>query len=145
MVVGVFHCGLGGCKMNSKDMTHSEFVEAYKVGQIAVRVNRNLAVKVMNSPYIHMPKRFKVAHDFWTWIFLLSIPVAIAVGILVTWWVGLIIFIICLPLSRTIQNSATKFVLEHALKNSEFFEKAIDMGLLIIEEKNHNPSSPIAP
>jgi hypothetical protein len=144
MVVGVFCFVWYRCKIDSKDMTHSEFVEAYKAGQVAVRVNRNLAVKVMNSPSIHMPKRFKVAHDFWTWIFLLSIPVAIAVGILVTWWVGLIIFIICLPLSRAIQNSATKFVLEHALENSEFFEKAVDMGLLIIEEKNHNTSSPIA-
>jgi hypothetical protein len=70
-------------------MTHSEFVEAWKSRRVSVRVNKELALKVMSSP--DMPKRYKVAHNFWAWIWLLAIPVAIILGIFVKWWAGLIV------------------------------------------------------
>jgi len=109
-------------------MMHGEFVKAYKSGQITVAVNRRLALRSMKSPYV--AKRYKVAHLFWTWIWFLSIPAGIVIMILVKWWIGLIVLVAGFFLPRAIQESSTGFVLEQALEDEEFYQFAIDAGLL---------------
>ena len=51
-------------------MTHSEFVEAYRSKGVEVRVDKQMALRVMESR--DMPGRFRAAHLFWSWIWLLS-------------------------------------------------------------------------
>jgi len=111
-------------------MIHDEFVNAYKSGQITVAVNRRFALRSMSSPYV--AKRYKTAHLFWTWIWFLSIPTGIVLIIFVKWWIGLIVLIIGFLLPRAIQESSTGFVLEQALEDKEFYQFAIDEGLLVI-------------
>jgi uncharacterized membrane protein YdbT with pleckstrin-like domain len=113
-------------------VTHSEFVEAWKSRRIAVRVNKELALRVMSSP--DMPRRYRAAHHFWAWIWLFSIPLAIALGIFVKWWVGLIVLIVGFLLPRAIKKSAMEFVIEHSVEDGEFYDKAINSGLLIVDE-----------
>lgn len=114
-------------------MTHSEFVEAWESRQIELMVDKQLALQVMQST--DMPRRFRAAHLFWSWIWLLSIPLAIVLGIFVQWWVGLIILVIGFLLPRAIKHSAMEFVIEHAIEDEEFYNKAINWKLLVINEK----------
>jgi len=113
-------------------VTHSEFVEAWKFRRITVSVNKEFALRVMSSP--DMPRRYRTAHFFWSWIWLLSFPLAIILGIFVKWWAGLIVLIVGLLLPRAIKHSATDFVLEHCVEDAEFYDKAINSGLLIVNE-----------
>lgn len=114
-------------------MTHIEFVEAWKSRQIAVMVDKQLAMQVMEST--DMPGRFRAAHLFWSWIWLLSIPVAIVLGIFAQWWVGLIVLVLGFLLPRAIKHSAMEFVIEHAIEDEEFYDEAINSKLLVIDEK----------
>jgi hypothetical protein len=46
-------------------MTHSEFVAAFRAKQITVRANMSLALQIINGN--HMPMHYRAAHIFWTW------------------------------------------------------------------------------
>jgi hypothetical protein len=114
-------------------MTHSEFVKAWKSRQIEVMVDKQLAMRVMESA--DMPGRYRAAHLLWSWIWLLSIPVAIVLWIFVRWWVGIIMLAVGLLLPRAIKKSTQQFAIDRAIEDEEFYDKAISSKLLIINEK----------
>lgn len=119
-------------------MTHSEFVEAYRSKGVEVRVDKQMALRVMESQ--DMPGRFRAAHLFWSWIWLLSFPLAIVLGIFVQWWVGLIVLVVALLLPRSIKHSAIDFVLEQCVENEAFYDKAVSSGLLRLSIKRSQAS-----
>lgn len=120
-------------------MTHSDFVDAYNAGSLKVHVDRSLALHLMNTPM--MPRRYRAAHLFWTWVWFLSFPAAIALLIWYRWWVGLLLFFVALfPLRNAIGRSACRFVLDTALENEEFFLSAGQVRALIVEEKSDSHS-----
>lgn len=113
-------------------MTHSDFVTRYKTGSLKVRVDRGLALRMMNSPM--MPGRYRAAHLFWTWVWFLSFPAAIALFIWHRWWSGLLVLLVALfPVRTAIGRSACEFVLELALESEEFFLAATEARALVIE------------
>ena len=111
-------------------MTYDEFVKAYKSGRITVAVNRSLALRSMESPYV--AKRYKVAHHFWTWVWFLSIPTGIILWIFIKWWIGLAVIVVGFLLPRAIKQTDMEFVLEQALEDEVFYDYAIKAGLLKI-------------
>jgi len=114
-------------------MTHDEFIKAYKNQTIIVKVHKNMAMRLMDYPGIKKTNR--AAHLFWTWVWFLSIPAAIACFIFFRWWVGLIVLLVGFALPRAIKDSATEFVIEQALEDERFYNLAVELKALLIEEK----------
>ncbi len=115
-------------------MTHQEFIRVYKSGQITVGVNRSLSLRLMRTPFI--PKRYRAAYLFWSWIMMLSFPAGIIVVILVKWWAGVMLIVFGLALFFPIRKSACEFVLEHALEDEEFYKWAVESDVLNIASVN---------
>ncbi len=84
-----------------------------------------------------IPKRYRLAHLFWTWIAFLLIPVGIALIFLITWWVGVIALVLVPLLFSSARKSACEFVIEHALDNEDFYNKAVKSGTLTITDVNN--------
>jgi hypothetical protein len=117
-------------QIGEANVTYEEVVAAHKAGKVSIMVNRSAAVRSMDGPI--MPKRYRIAHHFWAWIAILLIPTAILLGIFVQWWVGVITFIVALIMFPSIQKAAADNVAEYALENKEFFELAVQHGLIVV-------------
>ena len=109
-------------------MTHNEFVQGYRSGQLAAHVNKTMAMQLMNTTAV--AKRYRAAHLFWSWVWFLSIPAAIACFIWTKWWIGIIVLVVGFMLPRAIKESAYQFVLEQALEDEQFFKLAIEAEAL---------------
>lgn len=115
-------------------MEHSEFIEAWNQGKLDVDVDRSKALKIANSRML--PKRYRAAHIFWSWMWMLSIPAAIAVMFLYKWWVGLLILILVTPLiSKSTKKSAMQFMIDYSLENPEFYHFALAEGIIRVRQK----------
>lgn len=119
--------------MNGSHMTHEEFVKAYNEKRISVKVNRSLAIQLMQTTA--PAKRYQYAHIFWTWIWVLSIPAAIICFIWVKWWVALIVLAVGLSLPKAIKEAACQNILEQALEDKEFYNLAIELKALVVSRK----------
>jgi len=113
-------------------MTHKEFVEAYNSGKIKVKIHESAALEVMDTDLIDKPSQY--AHIFWSWIWLLSIPIGIALFIWVSKWIGVIVVIIGLILPKAIKRSSSESVLKKGLSDESFYNTMIQHQILIIEE-----------
>jgi hypothetical protein len=113
---------------------HSEFVQSWNSGKLEIDVDRSLALKIAGSNIL--PKRYQAAHIFWSWVWILSIPAAIAVMYFYTWWAGLLMLFILTPiLSKSTKKSAMQFMIDHALENPEFYSLAIGQNVIHIRQK----------
>ncbi len=115
-------------------MEHSEFVRAWSAGELLVDVDRSKALAVAGSNLLR--KRYRLAHLFWSWVWLLTVPAAIAVMFLYKWWVGLLVLFFVTPaLFRATKRSAMQFMIDHALENPDFYRFAVDEGVLRVRSK----------
>ena len=115
-------------------MEHSEFVVAWNQRKLEVDVDRSKALQIANSKMLL--KRYQAAHIFWSWVWILTIPAAIATIFLYKWWVGLLILILVTPLiSKSTKKSAMQFMIYYALENPEFYQFALAEGVLRIRQK----------
>lgn len=115
-------------------MDHSEFVQSWKAKTIQIDVNRSKALQIANSGML--PKRYQVAHKFWAWVWMLSIPAGFAVMYFYKWWAGLIMLFLLTPaLSSSTKTSAMQFMIDHALENPEFYSFAIENGVILVSPK----------
>lgn len=115
-------------------MEHSEFVDSWNQGKLMVDVHRTKALRIANSKIL--PKRYWLAHLFWSWIWILTIPASIVVMFAYKWWVGLLILIFVTPaISSATKKSAMQFMIDYALENPDFYKLAVAEGLLIIRKK----------
>lgn len=115
-------------------MNHSEFVDGWKSGKIAVDVDRSKALKIASSKVL--PKRYQTAHMFWSWVWMLSIPAAFALMYFYTWWAGLLSLVVVTPtLSNSTKKSAMQFMIDHSVENPEFYELAVAEGVLRVQPK----------
>jgi len=116
-------------------LEHSEFILAWKSGKLAVDVDRSKALRIANSKIL--PKRYQLAHIFWSWIWILSIPAAVAVMYFYTWWVGLLILFVVTPLiSSATKKTAMQFMIDHALEDPQFFLFAVSEGVIRLRQKS---------
>jgi hypothetical protein len=113
-------------------MTHPEFVAAFRAKQISVRANMSLALQVMNTTN-YMPAHHRAAHIFWTWVWFLMFPAALALGIWYSWWAALLCFLATGPVKAGFKKSACDFILEHALENEEFYNAMMKVGMFRID------------
>lgn len=113
-------------------MEHADFVRAWNEGKLSIDVHRSKALQIANSKLL--PKRYRVAHIFWSWVWILTIPVAIALWLHYKWWVGLLILAITPVISRATKKSAAQFIIDYALENPEFFHFAATDGVIKIRQ-----------
>lgn len=116
-----------------RTMTHDEFVSGYRGGNLAAHVDQSMALRVMESSLT--AKRYRAAHTFWSWIWLLCFPAAIVCFIWVTWWAGLIWLFFGFIMPGAMKKSASSFVVKQALKDPLFFAKCVEAGVLRISER----------
>lgn len=115
-------------------MEYSEFVELWKKGKLLVDVDKSKALRIANSKIL--PANYRVAHIFWSWVWILSIPVAVGVMFLYKWWVGLPILILITPMiSKSTKKTAMQFMIDYALENSEFYKFAVTNQVIRIIQK----------
>jgi|SRR5579862_8348463 len=109
-------------------LTHAQFVAAYRAGVLSVQVNQSLALSAVASGAVSRPRR--AAHQFWAWIWFLSIPAAIIALALRHWTLGVGLVSFCFLANRAITRSAAEFALEESLKNAAFYERAVSANVL---------------
>jgi hypothetical protein len=116
-------------------MTHEKFVQRRQDGTISAGISNSNALRLIE----YLPKRYQVAHTFWSWIWMLSIPAFICVSIFYKWWAGLLLLIFVTPLiASSTKKSAAQYVLEHAQDNKDFFDQLIKNNLLFFKEETSN-------
>ena len=113
-------------------MKYEDFIEARRNGTVAAGVDNSTALQLIK----YLPKRYKMAHAFWSWVWMLSIPGFICTSIFYKWWVGLLLLFFVTPMIfRSTKKSCAEFVLEHAQENKEFFDKMVELNMLIFRQK----------
>ena len=115
-------------------MEHAEFVENWNAGKLGVDVDRSKALQVAGSKML--PKRYQLAHMFWSWVWMLSIPAALAVMYFYTWWAGLIVLVLVTPvLLSSTKKSAMQFMIDHSVEDPEFYRFAVSEGVIRVRPK----------
>ena len=115
-------------------MNYEEFVKKNSQNKVSAGIDNTVALILIKQ----LPKRYRAAHLFWSWIWILSIPAFICVAIFYKWWVGLLLLAIITPMiSRSTKESAVQFVLSHAIENKDFFNLLIERDLLIFRENSN--------
>jgi len=99
-------------------MTHQDFVEGYKKGTVRVEVDESDALKLMNTTFVHKP--YQYATIFWSWAWILSIPIGVVLIIWVDTWIGIAVIVIGLILPKAIKRSSADNVLAQAIRDEEF-------------------------
>jgi hypothetical protein len=103
-------------------MTHAEFVEAYREGEIKVEVDRHAAARFLSGRLL-LP------------LFMLPILGAGTALALAGWiWSGLAIIAGATLAPIVIKRSAPHFVLTQALEDQRFFSDAVAAGALRMTE-----------
>lgn len=109
-------------------------MRAWNAGKLSVDVDRSKALQIAGSKVL--PKRYQAAYIFWSWVWILSIPAALAVMFLYKWWAGLLILVIVTPaLSTSTKKSAMQFMIDHALETPEFYRYAVSEGVIRVRQK----------
>ena len=118
-------------------MTHREFIEGYKARTIRVTVNRSLAFQAIQSR--EMAWQHRVAAQFWGSIWFLSFPAAIAVAIWVWWVWGVVVLVLGQMIGTATKSSTMESVVEQAVDDESFFQKALDTGTITVQEQGEGP------
>ncbi len=122
-------------------MDHADFVRAYRSGTVSVRVDKHIALRLVESST--MPRHYKRVYVFWTAAWGLAIPAAVAVLVLAGWWAGLVMLLVALVLPSIIRHTVCEIVLDYALENEGFYRLALESKALVIEgEPDPAPISP---
>lgn len=115
-------------------MEHSAFVQSWKQSKLEVDVDRSKALQIVNSKML--PNRYRAAHIFWSWVWILSIPAAIAVMFLYKWWVGLLVLLTVTPVVfKSTKKSAIQFMIDYSLESPEFYQFALAEGVIRVRQK----------
>jgi hypothetical protein len=117
-------------------MTHEGFILRRQAGTITAGIDNATALQLID----HLPRRYRAALTFWSWVWMLSVPAFVCVSIFGKWWAGLLLLFLVTPMIfRATKKSASQFVLQHAEDNKEFFDKLVENNLLVfkVEEKDN--------
>ncbi len=114
-------------------MNYQTYKAQRAAGTVVAGIDNSTALRLID----YLPKRYQYAHMFWSWIWMLSIPTAIALSIFYRWWAGLLVLFFVTPIifSAT-KKSAAQFVLEHAENDPAFFDKLVERNLLTFRHSN---------
>lgn len=128
---------------NALALSHADFQKKWHDGRLYVHVNTNMALEVIRASRCapdapanlpSLPKRYVIAHYFWTFTAILGWPIAIGL-LFYKWWLALIVFFITPAIGPANLKSMQEFMIDHSLEDPTFYQKALDIGLIRITEK----------
>ncbi len=114
--------------MKEVQLDWQEFVEGYKKQKIKPWIDKQKGHALMKSPF--GPRNWRVIIKLLSWLVILAIPGSIVLFFIVHWWIPVIIIVTTLFLAKAIREEALKAVIEQALKDSDFYNHAINSGTL---------------
>jgi len=123
-----------------KTLTHQQFIEQYKSGEISVLVNKNRAGDFVLSKFAD--KYNKPAHLFWTWLgIIIGIPLTIVL-LFVRWPYAIASFIVGAMINGAARKTAAQFVLQNMLESEEFWNYVLlHKGAEIVDKDNNKVTS----
>ncbi len=113
-------------------MDHQEFIHSYRTGRIDTHINQRAAMMLMENSEVS--KWYLPGRIFRMWIWITSIPVAIASSVWVEWWVGPFVLILGFSLPVAIKSYSSRFVQTQIFKDEHFFNVAMNRGVIRISE-----------
>ncbi len=112
-------------------LPYSEYLRLKKSGLIIVAADKSTALRLVD----YMPKRYQFAHQFWSGVWILSIPFFIVTAFF-TYGLSLLGLITITPLIfGSVKETAAGFVIENAESSEEFYKLAVRAGGLTITRK----------
>lgn len=115
--------------MNNTRLSHQEFVSLWQEGMLNIDVHRSKALMLAGSRIL--PMRYRFAHIFWSWVWILTIPAALLVMYFYKLWLGLLLLFTITPIiSSAVKTSAMEFMIDHSIEDHDFYEYAIHNGIL---------------
>jgi hypothetical protein len=117
-------------------LQHSDFVTAWKAGKLQVHVERAKALQILADPAV-APASTRRSQLLWTWLWILSVPAALAVMYFYRWWAGLLLLATVTPaLGLSTKKSTRQLMIDRVLADSDFYDYAIQAGIVHVREKS---------
>jgi hypothetical protein len=107
-------------------ISHDQFVQMYRSGELYVKVNGSKAGDLVMSEFGAKP--YCLAHSFWTWtsiVMLIPLPIAL---LFVKWYLAVACFLIGAVVYQAARKSAREFVLSNMLERVDFWDYALLHG-----------------
>lgn len=112
-------------------LSFSEYRRLRQAGDMLVSADKTVALQLVPC----MPANYQAAHNFWAWVWMLSIPFFVVCAFF-TYGFSLLGLITITPMLRGgVRDSAAQFVVEISDANPEFYELAIQSGGLVVKPK----------
>jgi hypothetical protein len=120
--------------MSKTGLSHKQFKEKYKKGELEILVNKKLAGDLVLSP--QADPKYKPVHLFWTWLgIIFTIPIPIIL-LFISWVFAPIVFVIGLIVSGAVRKSAGQFVIQNMIEDEIFWNYVILHSGAILQDKN---------
>ena len=124
---------------NLSSIGYLEFLRGCSRGSVEIRVHRQLAERVMASRL--MPRDYKFAFRLWTLIWLSLVPVAVAVGLLYSWWwIPVLASLLALAQTFTRTRTASMFIVDYAKEDELFYDIMVTLGVMRVCDRDSGPS-----
>jgi hypothetical protein len=114
-------------------MEHDEFVQKYRAGLLAVRVDREKAGFLYEKPGL-MPESLRMRQANLRAIAFGGVGLGIALFFFVEWWIAALVLIMGLVMLPYCQRSGARGVLEASLSDPGVYQVASDNRVLQIDE-----------
>lgn len=114
-------------------MEHSEFVDKYNSGLLAVHVDRSAAGFLYKKPGL-IPKRHRIKQAIIRSVLYGGVGVGLVLFIFVPWYVALLVLFLAFSISAYATRTAAKAVLLTALADPDFYEMVRQRGILRPDE-----------
>ena len=122
------------------EITHQEFVNKYKSGEIGITVDPKKAGDFVLCEFAN--KYNKPAHNFWTWTgVILTFPLSIVL-IFINWPYAILSFIVGSLILSGARKSACQFVVENMLQDEKFWFYVLFHNGAVAKDKEGNIYSP---
>jgi hypothetical protein len=103
-------------------MTHAEFLAAYRDGRVRVGIDRKAAA------------RFVSARVLLPLVLLPVLGLGVALALVGHFIIGAIVFLLGIGFRYAVRTTSQGFVLQHALRNADFYRDALASGAMRLIE-----------
>ena len=115
-------------------MEYNVFKEKYKNKSLNLYINNKLALRAISEHWL--PNNYYWAHTFFSWLWLLSIPLGLYMLFVNIGKGILILFFVSYLGGKVIKKTASQFVVDYSLVNEDFYYKAIEAEILVVADRN---------
>ncbi len=112
---------------NPNEMSYEVFIDNYRRGKVSAGIDRLPAQWVIRL----LPMHYGIPLILGSWLWILSIPVAICASIFYDWWSGILLFIVTSAIRAFAKEWNAQLILDYAIHNKDFFDILVENRLLV--------------